>query len=297
LSEPQSANSARLRRTVVALGLAGSLAVGGAVLNPTAAGADPSANIWLRLRTCESGNRYDINTGNGYYGAYQFDLATWRSVGGTGLPSNASKSEQDYRALYLYRMRGWQPWECASILGLQDDKDGGSGVVPQRDSKPNSSVPAWPGVQYRLGNSSSHLREFQLQLQKRGLPFQGTGYFGTTTLKYVKQLQRDNGLCVCGFIGPKTWSAAWTGRVEPKKQPAPTKAPPWPGRQFKLGDSSSYLREWQLQMRKLGFPFQGTGYFGPTTLKYVNQLQRDNHLKVVGYIGPKTWAAAWSGRK
>lgn len=33
---------------------------------------------WLRvLRMCESGGNYQINTGNGYYGAYQFSAATW----------------------------------------------------------------------------------------------------------------------------------------------------------------------------------------------------------------------------
>jgi hypothetical protein len=31
----------------------------------------------LALRTCESGGNYQINTGNGFYGAYQFTIATW----------------------------------------------------------------------------------------------------------------------------------------------------------------------------------------------------------------------------
>ena len=53
------------------------------------ASADPSADDWYQLRMCESTNRYDINTGNGYYGAYQFDLSTWRSVGGSGYPNDA----------------------------------------------------------------------------------------------------------------------------------------------------------------------------------------------------------------
>ena len=68
---------------------------------------------FAQLRQCESGNNYSINTGNGYYGAYQFNLSTWASVGGSGLPSNASPAEQDARALTLYNRRGWQPWTCA----------------------------------------------------------------------------------------------------------------------------------------------------------------------------------------
>lgn len=63
-----------------------------------------------RITQCESGGNYGTNTGNGYYGAYQFDLQTWRSVGGYGLPSNASPAEQDRRAAMLYSRRGASPW-------------------------------------------------------------------------------------------------------------------------------------------------------------------------------------------
>lgn len=62
------------------------------------------------IRACESGDDYSTNTGNGFYGAYQFDLQTWLSVGGSGLPSDASPREQDYRASLLYLSRGPSPW-------------------------------------------------------------------------------------------------------------------------------------------------------------------------------------------
>ena len=94
-------------------------AAAASVVRPiSSASADPSAHTWYRLRMCESSNHYGTNTGNDHYGAYQFDLATWRSVGGQGLPSNASPAEQDARALILYRERGWQPWQCGSILEI-----------------------------------------------------------------------------------------------------------------------------------------------------------------------------------
>src|SRR5438270_11185650 len=83
------------------------------------ASADPSGAQWLALRGCESSDNYSVVSANGrYYGAYQFNLSTWQSVGGFGLPTQASHADQDYRALYLYRMRGWQPWTCASKLRL-----------------------------------------------------------------------------------------------------------------------------------------------------------------------------------
>jgi hypothetical protein len=81
----------------------------------------PGEDTWNRLRVCESGDNYSINTGNGYYGAYQFDLQTWRSVGGTGYPNQAAPLEQDRLARALYRSRGWSPWACARILGLQEN--------------------------------------------------------------------------------------------------------------------------------------------------------------------------------
>lgn len=63
-----------------------------------------------RIRLRESGGNYATNTGNGYYGAYQFNLSTWRGVGGSGLPSEASPAEQDMRAQMLYDRRGCSPW-------------------------------------------------------------------------------------------------------------------------------------------------------------------------------------------
>jgi LysM repeat protein len=73
----------------------------------------PSMNveaILAHVRRLESGGNYATNTRNGYYGAYQFDLGTWRGVGGSGLPSDASPAEQDMRAQMLYERRGCSPW-------------------------------------------------------------------------------------------------------------------------------------------------------------------------------------------
>jgi len=63
-----------------------------------------------QMAQCESSGRWHINTGNGYYGGLQFDLSTWRSVGGRGYPHQASKLEQKYRAVKLIHRRGYAPW-------------------------------------------------------------------------------------------------------------------------------------------------------------------------------------------
>jgi hypothetical protein len=67
-----------------------------------------------KLRHCESGGRYHINTGNGYYGAYQFAKSTWHSLGFHGLPSDAKKSKQDAAAKKLHASQGWHPWPVCS---------------------------------------------------------------------------------------------------------------------------------------------------------------------------------------
>lgn len=65
---------------------------------------------WAALAACESGGNPSTNTGNGYYGMYQFSLPTWRGVGGSGLPSDASASEQTMRAQTLYKRSGAGQW-------------------------------------------------------------------------------------------------------------------------------------------------------------------------------------------
>jgi hypothetical protein len=62
------------------------------------------------IRACESGGNYSTNTGNGFYGAYQFTQSTWASVGGSGNPAAASPAEQDRRAAMLYAQQGASPW-------------------------------------------------------------------------------------------------------------------------------------------------------------------------------------------
>ena len=69
---------------------------------------------WDALADCESGGRWDINTGNGYYGGLQFSLSSWRAVGGQGYPHQATKTEQIERADQLQAMQGWGAWPACS---------------------------------------------------------------------------------------------------------------------------------------------------------------------------------------
>lgn len=72
---------------------------------------EPTEQHWHNLRFCESTNNYTAESANGlFYGAYQFEPRTWRTVGGTGNPAHAPPEEQDARARLLYARRGDQPW-------------------------------------------------------------------------------------------------------------------------------------------------------------------------------------------
>jgi hypothetical protein len=62
------------------------------------------------IAACESGGNPGTNTGNGFYGKFQFTLQTWASVGGSGNPASASEAEQNKRAAMLYAREGSAPW-------------------------------------------------------------------------------------------------------------------------------------------------------------------------------------------
>ncbi|MGB0100367.1 MAG: transglycosylase family protein [Nocardioides sp.] len=72
---------------------------------------------WGALARCESGGNPRAVNPSGYYGLYQFSPATWRGVGGSGMPHHASSSEQTYRAKKLYAAQGRSPWpHCGRYL-------------------------------------------------------------------------------------------------------------------------------------------------------------------------------------
>ena len=73
---------------------------------------------WQGLAACESGGRADAVDPSGTYGGlYQFDTATWRSLGGEGRPQDAPAAEQTYRAKKLYVRSGASAWpHCGARL-------------------------------------------------------------------------------------------------------------------------------------------------------------------------------------
>lgn len=73
-----------------------------------------------KLRGCESGGNYANKNNPNFRGAYQFGFTTWANYGGYYDPADAPPNVQDAAATALYQRRGWAPWSCASMIGLQD---------------------------------------------------------------------------------------------------------------------------------------------------------------------------------
>lgn len=86
--------------------------------------AVPTDSIWDQLAFCESGGRWDINTGNGYYGGLQFSAPTWNTASkavGLDIPYAhlATREEQIMAATWLQAKSGWGQWPaCSRKLGL-----------------------------------------------------------------------------------------------------------------------------------------------------------------------------------
>jgi Transglycosylase-like domain len=96
------------------LALAAGLAVT-SIATAAPVGASETLKVDLhKLRICESGDNYRADTGNGYYGAYQFAPSTWHSLGFKGRPDHAKHATQNRAARKLHARQGWSAWPACS---------------------------------------------------------------------------------------------------------------------------------------------------------------------------------------
>ena len=78
------------------------------------------AGTWDKVAQCESGGNWATSTGNGFHGGLQFTASTWRSFGGSGMPHQASRTEQIAVAERVLAAQGWKDWPaCSRKLGLR----------------------------------------------------------------------------------------------------------------------------------------------------------------------------------
>ncbi|WP_374224371.1 transglycosylase family protein [Streptomyces sp. ISL-94] len=77
---------------------------------------------WDCVADCESGGRWAVNTGNGFYGGLQFRQPTWESYGGLSFARRAdlaSRVQQIRVAEDVIGRQGWGAWPvCSKRYGL-----------------------------------------------------------------------------------------------------------------------------------------------------------------------------------
>ncbi len=107
-----------------------STAVAGAVAGAPLLFAAPVAHAapdstWDRVAHCESGGRWDINTGNGYQGGLQFSPSTWRAFGGAAFAASADRASRTQQVAVAERVlaaQGWGAWPvCSRQAGATGD--------------------------------------------------------------------------------------------------------------------------------------------------------------------------------
>lgn len=104
-------NAGRYTAAAVAAGT-----LGAALLNQGVASAAPD-EAWDRLAECESAGRWDINTGNGYYGGLQFAQQTWVGHGGEQFAPRADLATREQQMVVAERVlasQGWRAWPVCS---------------------------------------------------------------------------------------------------------------------------------------------------------------------------------------
>lgn len=81
----------------------------------------PTDELLHRLAMCETGGKMDNpNTGNGYFGYFQFDAGTWWSVGGEGYPHQHPYEVQRDLARTLILQAGWGRFPaCSRVIGAR----------------------------------------------------------------------------------------------------------------------------------------------------------------------------------
>ncbi|HUR06408.1 MAG TPA: transglycosylase family protein [Nonomuraea sp.] len=216
--KPRHAKPSKKAPIIAAGGMTATI---GAGLTAASSAEAATANDFARLRMCESGGNYSTNTGNGYYGAYQFDLRTWHGLGYSGKPSSASPGTQDQAAETLQSQRGWQPWPaCARKLGLGRSGSGEHASRGARHVAPKvrhaavtpTTAPAFHGdlTTALVKTPRSDVRAWQARMVARGWDLAVDGRYGPKTARVAARFAAEKHIkAPAGTVNKAVWAAAW----------------------------------------------------------------------------------------
>lgn len=209
---------AKPSKTAPVLAAGGMTATIGASMSASASAA--SADDFARLRQCESGGNYAINTGNGFYGAYQFDLRTWHGLGYAGRPDEAAPGTQDAAAHALQSQRGWSPWPaCSRRLGLGRSEARASRtryVVVAKGLRAAAPLPHFTGTMTTdiAHTEYENVRSWQRRMAKRGWDITVDGRFGPQSAHVAARFAAEKKLSTMpGTVDHELWTATWLAPV------------------------------------------------------------------------------------
>jgi len=207
------------RARIAVLTAATGVTAAGAAAVMTAAPA--SADTFSNIRQCESGGNYSTNTGNGFYGAYQFTQQTWSSLGYSGRPDQASPATQDAAARALAARSGFGQWPVCGAGGGSYSGSYSTYSAPQQTtyySAPRQSAPAAPVIPAAVGawpdtmftTALSHQKRadvlnWQKKMRKLGFKIKTDGVYGQESQNAARFYQATHNLQQDGVVGPQTW--------------------------------------------------------------------------------------------
>jgi len=217
------------------------------------AGTSNAASGWSSVAQCESGGNPSTNTGNGYYGLYQFDQQTWQSLGLSGTANQYSAAQQTAAAEKLYAQRGSSPWPVCgkSLSGSASSSSGTSGSSTASRSYTRHSVTPSHVSSHVSSHESSHRVSHRVSHHVRSSSTSNNS--GTTVSHHSYR---------SGVLG------AWM-----------------------IMDKRADVRAIQQKLNDKGSNLAVDGQFGPLTEGAVKSFQAKSGVSVDGLYGAQTKAA------
>lgn len=120
------------------------------------------------------------------------------------------------------------------------------------------------------------------------------GIFGPITEYGTKKFQTAMKLTPDGVVGPATRRAMDELLRFLAAAAAAPQAPPFPGRNMRLGMVGYDVGMVQARLRDRGWRIAVDGKFGPATDTMVRSFQRQKGLAADGVVGPATWNSMWT---
>ena len=149
-----------------------------------------------------------------------------------------------------------------------------NGAIDQQTREMLYAPDAVPNM-YSYGEQCAEIEACQQRLKELGyLTTVPDGKFGEDTKAAVRRFQESNGLIVDGNIGPTTQGILMSSDAQ--------------GNALAIGAEGDDVMRVQERLKKLGYMYKATGYYGELTDAAVRSFQAANGLSADGKVGSQT---------